>query len=52
MAMEVVRKTTRKLTTHDAVFVTSDQRDARQTETFNMFQRRSAVIVAHAARFR
>jgi hypothetical protein len=37
MAMEGVWKTTRKLTTHNAFFVTPDQRDAKLTETFNLF---------------
>jgi transposase len=52
MAMEGVWKTTRKLTTHNAFFVTPDQRDAKLTETFNLFQRRPQVIAAHVARFR
>lgn len=52
MAMEGVWKTTRKLTTHNAFFVTPDQRDAKLTETFNLFQRRPKVIAAHVARFR
>lgn len=51
MAMEGVWKTTRKLTTHNAFFVTPDQRDAKLTETFNVFQRRPEVIAAHVARF-
>jgi hypothetical protein len=34
MAMEGVWKTTRKLTTYNAFFVTPDQRDAELTETF------------------
>ena len=50
--MEGVWKTTRKLTTHNAFFVTLDQRDARLTETFHVFQRRPEVIAAHVARFR
>jgi transposase len=52
MPMEGVWKTTRKLTTHNAFFVTPDQRDAKLTETFNVFQRRPEVIAAHVARFR
>jgi transposase len=52
MAMEGVWKTTRKLTTHNAFFVTPNQRDAKLTETFNVFQRRPEVIAAHVARFR
>jgi hypothetical protein len=51
MAMEGVWKTTRKLTTHNAFFVTPDQRDAKLTATFNAFQRRPALIAAHVARF-
>jgi hypothetical protein len=35
-----VWKTTRELTTHNAFFVTPDQRDAKLTETCNLFQRR------------
>ena len=52
MPMEGIWKTTRKLTTHNAFFVTPDQRDAKLTETFNVFQRRPEVIDAHVARFR
>lgn len=52
MAMEGVWKTTRKLTTHNAFFVTPDQRDAKLTETFNAFQRKRRLIEAHVARFR
>lgn len=52
MPMEGVWKTTRKLTTHNAFFLTPDQRDAKLTETFQVFQRRPAVISAHVARFR
>jgi len=48
----VQRKTTRKLTPHDTFFVTPDQRDAKLTDTFNAFQRRPALIVAHVTRFR
>ena len=44
MAIESVWKTTRKLTTHNAFFVTPDQRDAKLTETFHLFQRRLEVI--------
>jgi hypothetical protein len=35
-----------------AFFVTPDQRDAKLTETFNLFQRRPKVIAAHVARSR
>lgn len=52
MPMEGIWKTTRKLTTHNAFFVTPDQRNAKLTETFNVFQRRPEVIAAHVARFR
>jgi hypothetical protein len=52
MAMEGVWKTTRKLTTHNAFFVIPDQRDAKLTETFNIFQRRPEAITADVARFR
>ena len=47
-----VWKTTRKLTTHNAFFVTPDQRDAKLAQTFNLFQRLPQVIAAHVARFR
>jgi hypothetical protein len=50
MAMEGVWKTTRKLTTHNAFFVTPDQRDAKLTQTFNLFQRRPKVIAAHVTK--
>jgi hypothetical protein len=49
MAMEGVWKTTRKLTTHNAFFVTPDQRDAKLTETFNLFQRRPKVIAVQGS---
>jgi transposase len=52
MPMEGVWKTTRKLTTHNAFFVTPDQRDARLTQTFHVFPRRPEVIAAHVVRFR
>jgi hypothetical protein len=52
MPMEGVGKTTPKLTTHNAFFVTPDQRDAKLTQIFNLFQRRPKVIAAHVARFR
>lgn len=52
MPMEGVWKTTRKMTTHNAFFVTPDQRDAKLTATFNTFQRRPALIAGHVARFR
>lgn len=35
-----------------AFFVTSDQRNAKLTETLHVFQRRAEVIAAHVARFR
>ena len=50
--MEGVWKTTRKLTTHNAFFVTPDQRGAKLTETFNLFQHWPEVIAAHVARLR
>jgi hypothetical protein len=40
------------MTTHNTFFVTPDQRDAKLTATFNVFQRRPALIAAHVARFR
>ena len=51
MAMEGIWKPTRKLTAHNAFFVTPDQRDARLTKTFQVFQRRPEVIAAQVARF-
>ena len=52
MPMEGIWKTNRKFTTHNAFFVTPDQRDAKLTETCNVFQRRPEVISARVARFR
>ena len=50
--MEGVWKKTRKLTAHNAFFVTPDQRDAKLTQAVNVFHRRPEVIAAHVARFR
>ena len=44
--------TGKPVTMHNAFFVTPEQRDAKLTETFNVFQRRPKVIAAHVARFR
>jgi transposase len=51
MPMEGVWKTTRKLTTHNAFFVTACQRDIRLTRTFQLFQRCPQLIVGHVARY-
>lgn len=49
--MEPVWKTTRKLTTHDRFYASTNERDAALRKTFTKFQRRPQLIVAHVARF-
>ena len=46
--MEGAWKTTRKMTTHNTFIVTPDQRDAKLTATFNVFQRRPEAPAAYA----
>jgi transposase len=52
MPMEGVWKTTRRQTTHNAFFLTPDQRDIRLRGTFQRFQRTPSLIDAHVERFR
>lgn len=49
--MEPVWKTTRKLTTHNRFYATTDERDGALCKTFTKFQRRPLLIAAHLARF-
>jgi transposase len=49
--MEPVWKTTRKMTTHDRFYATTNERDSALRATFRKFQRRPALIAAHVARF-
>jgi transposase len=51
MAVEGIWKTTRKMTTHNAFFATTDQRDMALRRTFTLFQTRPSLISAHVARF-
>ncbi len=51
MPMEGIWKTTRKMTTHNAFFRTTDQRDIALRRTFTRFQRRPSLISAHVERF-
>jgi transposase len=51
MPMEGVWKTTRKMTTHNAFFVTTDQRDMALRRTFTDFQRRPALVISQVERF-
>jgi transposase len=52
MPMEGVWKTTRRSTTHNNFFATTDQRDLRLRRTFGRFQRQPATIAAHVRRFK
>jgi transposase len=49
---EGVWKTTRKETTHNRFFDSTDERDAALAETFERFRRKPDLIDAHVARFR
>lgn len=49
--MEPVWKATRKLTTHNRFFATTDERDAALRGTFTKFRRRPSLIAAHVERF-
>jgi transposase len=51
MPMEGVWKTTRKMTTHNAFFVTTDQRDLALRRTFTDFQRKPALVISQVERF-
>lgn len=50
--IEPVWKTTRKLTTHNRFYRTTDERDGALRKTFGKFRRRPALIAAHVARYR
>jgi transposase len=50
--MEPVWKTTRKMTTHNRFYRTTDERDGSLKKTFRTFQRRPALIQAHVERLR
>ena len=50
--MEPVWKTTRKLTTHNRFYRTTQERDAALRQTFRVFRKRPALIAAHVARYR
>ena len=50
--MEPVWKTTRKMTTHNRFYETTQQRDNALRATFKTFQRRPSLIAAHVARYR
>ena len=52
VAMEPVWKTTRKMTTHNRFYETTQQRDNALRATFKTFQRRPSLIAAHVARYR
>lgn len=52
MPMEGVWKATRRHTTHNAFFLTTDQRDLALRATFQRFQRTPSLIEAHVERFR
>lgn len=50
--IEPVWKTTRKMTTHNRFYRTTQERDAALRTTFGKFRRRPALIAAHVARYR
>jgi transposase len=50
--MEPVWKETRKRTTHNRFYATTQERDGALRKTFRDFQRRPQLIEAHVARFR
>lgn len=50
--MEPVWKVTRKMTTHNRFYRTTEERDGALRKTFRTFQRRPALIDAHVARLR
>ncbi len=50
--MEPVWKVTRKLTTHNRFYSTTDERDAALRKTFKSMQRRPQLIAAHVERYR
>lgn len=50
--IEPVWKTTRKLTTHNRFYRTTQERDAALRTTFAKFRQRPGLIAAHVARLR
>lgn len=51
MPMEGVWKATRKMTTHNAFFVTTDQRDVALRRTFVEFQHKPSLLTSQVERF-
>ena len=49
--IEGVWKATKKQTTHNRFYRTTDERDAALRTTFGTFQARPAMIAGHVARF-
>lgn len=49
--IEGIWKATKKTTTHNRFYRTTDERDAALTTTFTTFDRRPTMIAAHVARF-
>lgn len=49
--IEGIWKTTKKLTTHNRFYRTTDERDAALTKTFKTYNRRPSLIAGHVARF-
>lgn len=49
--MEPVWKVTRKMTTHNAFYATTDERDAALRKTFAVFRRKPILISSHVERF-
>lgn len=50
--MEPVWKATRKLTTHNRFYATTDERDTALRKTFARFRRKPSLISAHVERLR
>ena len=49
--IEPVWKVTRKMTTHNRFYATTDERDAALRKTFAAFRRKPSLISAHVERF-
>jgi putative transposase len=49
--IEGIWKTTKKLTTHNRFYKTTEERDAALTATFNGFDRKPSSVAGHVARF-
>ena len=50
--VEAIWKTTRRRTTHNRFYATTEERDSALRKTFKTFQRRPSLIANHLARFR